>query len=205
MFENGQRIAIKVCGLTSASDALMCADLGVEMLGLNFSPLSLRCISFAVAEEIAEAVRARVKLVGIFVNQPRELVEQTARDLSLDAVQLHGDETTGYMKDLQVPFLIKAVRVRESEPSLPKADAILLDAWNARSRGGTGEAFDWSIAAALRPRIGRLFLAGGLKAENVADAIRQVRPDAVDVCSGVEKRPGEKDPAKVRRLIAACR
>lgn len=197
--------AIKVCGLTSPADAIVCADAGVDMLGLNFSPQSPRCVTLTAARAIVSALRGRVKFVGVFVNQEREFVQATADELTLDAVQLHGDESSDYMQALRVPQLIKALRVQSSAPQVPASDAILLDTWNERQRGGTGETFDWSIAIALRPQIKHLILAGGLTPENVGAAIEAVRPDAVDVCSGVEDAPGRKSALKVQRFVGATR
>lgn len=210
MFESENRVAIKICGLSRVEDALFCAGAGVEMLGLNFSAESARRVAPDVAREIVSAVRARfsrIQFVGIFVNQERSLVQQITADLALDAVQLHGDETPEYATALRAPFVIKAFRVgtafaEEKAASFP-CDAVLLDSWNAHTRGGTGETFSWPTAAALRPRVKRLILAGGLTSRNVAEAIELVRPDAVDVCSGVEDAPGRKSADKVQRFVAA--
>ncbi|MGZ5002721.1 MAG: phosphoribosylanthranilate isomerase [Chthoniobacterales bacterium] len=201
---------IKVCGLTNTVDAHLCAALGVDMLGLNFSPQSLRCLDVKEAREIVSVVRAdfpQVKLIGLFVDQPLDLVQGTISDLLLDGVQLHGNETPEFVHSVQAPFRIKALRVAP-DFSLTNAydcDAILLDTWSPDRLGGTGETFDWSIAAQLRDRVRRLILAGGLGPDNVSAAIRTVRPFAVDVCSGVEDAPGRKSETKLRRFIAAVR
>jgi phosphoribosylanthranilate isomerase len=206
------RVAVKVCGVTNLDDALSCAATGVDMLGLNFSPQSRRCISLAVAREIVSAVRGQysgIEFVGIFVDQDSEFVRATAAELALDAVQLHGDESPHYARDLNASFVIKALRIgggySAARATDCRCDAILLDTWSASEPGGTGETFPWSIAAALRSRVNRLILAGGLTCENVAEAIRLVRPFAVDVCSGVEDAAGRKDPAKVRRFVEGVR
>jgi phosphoribosylanthranilate isomerase len=202
---------IKICGITNSEDALACAAAGVDMIGLNFSPMSSRCISPASAAEILAAVRprfAQTKVVGVFVDQELEFVQKVTTDLALDAIQLHGEETPQYLRKLDAPFVIKALRIGRHSASAPadyKCDAILLDTWSAKSPGGTGEIFPWSVAAALRPHVNRLILAGGLTSGNVADAIRTVRPFAVDVCSDVEDGPGRKDHLKVRRFVAAVR
>jgi phosphoribosylanthranilate isomerase len=202
---------IKICGITNSQDALACAAAGVDMIGLNFSPQSLRCISPAIATEIVAAVRPRfgqMKVVGVFVDQELEFVQKVTTDFALDAIQLHGEETPQYLSKLDAPFVIKALRIgRHSAFAAAdyKCDAILLDTWSAKSPGGTGEVFPWSVAAALQPHVNRLILAGGLTGGNVADAIRMVRPFAVDVCSGVEDGLGRKDHLKVRRFIAAVR
>jgi phosphoribosylanthranilate isomerase len=202
---------IKICGITNSQDALACAAAGVDMIGLNFSPQSLRRISPAIATEIVGAVRPRfgqTKVVGVFVDQEIEFVQKVTKDLALDAIQLHGEETPQYLSRLDLPFVIKALRIGHYSAFAPadyKCDAILLDTWSANSPGGTGQVFPWSVAAALQPHVSRLILAGGLTSGNVADAIRMVRPFAVDVCSDVEDRPGRKDHLKVRRFIAAVR
>lgn len=210
MFEFDQGVAVKVCGVTTTDDAMFCAAEGVEMLGLNFSPESLRCISPKAAAAIIASVRPlfpRTRLVGVFVNQELNTVKAITSDLALDAVQLHGEESPQYLQDLNASFAIKAFRVgpdySDSAAAACACDAVLLDSWSANAPGGTGETFPWPAAASLRARVARLILAGGLTIENVADAIRTVRPFAVDVCSGVENAPGQKDHAKVRRFVAA--
>lgn len=212
MFEFSNNVAVKVCGITNVDDAMACAAAGADMLGLNFSPQSVRRISPANAAEIIAAVRAEfgeAQFVAVFVNEKRELVESLAEDLALDAVQLHGDEDLAYLRNLRAPFVIKALRVGSLFPAAGAADydcdAILLDAWSAGAPGGTGQTFPWPVAAAVRPLVRRLFLAGGLKPENVMEAVKVVRPFAVDVCSGVEDAPGRKNYAKLRRFVEAVR
>ena len=210
MLEFNNEAAVKVCGITNADDAMACAAAGVQMLGLNFSPRSLRCISPANAAEIIARVCARfrkTKFVGVFVDQPRELIESLVEDLALDAVQLHGAEGANYLRNLEAPFVIKALRVGPQFSLSQPADcyAILLDSLSANAPGGTGEIFPWSVAAAMRPLVRRLFLAGGLKPENVSEAIQLVRPNAVDVCSGIEDAPGRKNHAKLQQFVKAVR
>lgn len=203
-------VAIKICGITDVADALDCAAAGVDMIGLNFSALSLRGITPAAAAQIVAAVRpafSQVKFIGVFVDQELAAVREIATDLALDAVQLHGAETPEYARQLHFPFVIKALRVGSDFSAAAAlnfpSDAILLDSYNSVLPGGTGETFPWSVAAGLRVK--RLILAGGLTSANVAGAIEQVKPFAVDVCSGVETRPGEKDRAKVQRFVASVR
>lgn len=203
-------VAIKICGITNIADAMAAAAAGANMLGLNFSPLSRRCISPPKAREVIGDARTKfpqIKFVGVFVNQEPALVEELARDMTLDAVQLHGDEDLDYVRNLNAPFVIKAFRVSPafSIASAANYDAVLLEGWSASAPGGTGEIFPWSIAAAARPLVQRLFLAGGLKTENVREAIDLVRPFAVDVCSGIEDAPGRKDHVELRRFIEAVR
>jgi phosphoribosylanthranilate isomerase len=212
MLEIGKNVAVKVCGVTNADDALACATFGAEMLGLNFSPLSTRRISAEIAAEIIERVRPRfdkMKFVGVFVNQDLGFVREIRRTLRLDAIQLHGNESADYIRSLDGVFVIKTLRVGPDFSTATAAacdcDAILLDTWSANLAGGTGKTFSWSVAAMVRPLVKRLILAGGLTSENVGQAIRTVRPLAVDVCSGVEDATGRKSHAKVRDFIAAVR
>ena len=168
-------------------------------------------MSPASAAEILAAVRrhfAQTKVVGVFLDQELDFVQKVTTDLALDAIQLHGEETPQYLSKLDASFVIKALRIGRYSAFAPadyKCDAILLDTWSAQSPGGTGETFPWSLAAALEPQVRRLILAGGLTSANVADAIRTVRPFALDVCSSVEAAPGRKDPLKVRRFVGAVR
>ncbi len=213
MFESAHETKVKVCGITNIGDAMACAAAGVEMIGLNFSPPSSRYISPKNAADIMAAVRASsgetVKFIGLFVNQEREFVASLARDLALDGVQLHGDESPQYASNLKASFVIKALRVDEqfeaSNATGYSCDAILLDSWSANAFGGTGKTFAWSVASAVRPLVRRIFLAGGLTPENVTEALKAVRPFAVDVCSGVEIAPGRKNHAKLRRFVEAVR
>jgi phosphoribosylanthranilate isomerase len=212
MFEFDKNVAVKICGITNVHDAMTCAAAGAEMLGLNFSPGSSRCISPAKAAEIVALVRAkfrRIKLVAVFVNQKSEFVQNIVNDLAFDAVQLHGSEDLDYVRRIEAPFVIKALHVDPqftvSSVADYDCDSILLDAWSPSAAGGTGTTFSWSLAEAARPLVKRLFLAGGLTPENVTKALKVVRPFAVDVCSGVEESKGRKSNAKVLRFIKAVR
>lgn len=196
---------IKVCGVTNVEDALAALEAGADMLGFNFYARSPRYIQPAEARRIVEQLPANVFCVGVFVNEPApEDVERIAREAGLGAVQLHGDETPEYCQSLHGLTTIKALRVGadfEIESAAAyDADAVLLDAYVAGARGGTGHTFDWSLAALTRQRVPRLFLAGGLNPDNVAAAAAAVRPYAVDVCSGVEISPGRKSPELMRRF-----
>lgn len=212
MFDFGNDLAVKICGVTNVEDAEACARFGAEMIGLNFSPQSPRCLSLAQANEIIAAARAHrseVKFIGVFVNQEASFIEKVARHLVLDAVQLHGEETPADLERLRAPAVIKAFRVGPDFSAARVSDydcaGILLDGWSASLPGGTGKTFPWSIAAKVQPFVRRLFLAGGLTAENLAEALKVVRPFALDVCSGVEARPGQKDHEKIRRFIEIAR
>ena len=201
---------IKVCGITSLPDALAAVECGADALGFNFYGGSPRCVTPAAARRIIEELPPGVLCVGVFVNEAApEAVTRAASEAGVHAVQLHGDETPEYCASLGGVEVIKALRVG---PAFDVAEvgrygprAILLDAFSAGARGGTGTTFDWSLARAAREMAPRLYLAGGLNAGNVAAAIEAVGPYAVDVCSGVESATGRKDRGLLRRFVGAAR
>ncbi len=197
---------VKVCGVTNVEDALAALDAGADMLGFNFYARSPRYVTPAAARKIIERLPDGVTCVGVFVNEPAPAeVERIAREARLGAAQLHGDETPEYCQSLRDLNTIKALRVgADYTPESAAAydtDAVLLDAYVAGERGGTGHTFDWALATRTRERVPRLFLAGGLNPDNVASAVAAVRPYAVDVCSGVETFPGRKSPELIRRFV----
>jgi phosphoribosylanthranilate isomerase len=196
---------VKICGVTNLEDALAAVEAGASMLGFNFYRRSPRYVSLEDARRILERLPETVTGVGVFVNEPPDEVESVAREAGLDAVQLHGDETPEFCRSLRGLKTIKALRVRQgfdaAACALYTTDAILLDAYAADAFGGTGHTFDWALARQARERVARLFLAGGLTPDNVAEAVRAVRPYAVDVCSGVETSPGRKSPQLMRRFV----
>ena len=197
---------VKVCGVTNVEDALAALDAGADMLGFNFYARSPRYVTPAAARKIVEQLREGVSCVGVFVNEaaPAE-VERIAREAGLGAVQLHGDESPEFCRSLGGLTTIKALRVgadyKPESAAAYQTDAVLLDAYVAGARGGTGRTFDWRLATLTRERVPRLFLAGGLNPDNVAPAVAAVRPYAVDVCSGVETSPGRKSPELMRRFV----
>jgi phosphoribosylanthranilate isomerase len=202
------KVKTKICGITNAADARRAVEAGAEFLGFNFYEKSPRYVRPAAAQRIARGLPKRVKKVGVFVNEDEAKIVAIAERVGLNYVQLHGEEMPAFVASIKrrVP-VIKAVRVRPGFrmavlKKYREAAAILLDGFDPKRRGGTGKTFDWSVAkrAAKQQRI---FLAGGLTAENIGEAVRQVRPFAVDVCSGVECRPGKKDPARLKALMKA--
>jgi len=203
-------VKIKICGITNWTDAKRAIDGGVELLGFNFYEASPRYITPAKARRIVRRLPGRVSSVGVFVNETEEKMLEIAREVGLDHLQLHGDERPALVLRLERTLpVIKAVRARKSfRPAqlsrFKRASAILLDGFDGRQRGGTGRTFDWQLARRAKS-YGRIFLAGGLTPENVREAIRIAKPYAIDVCSGVEKTPGKKDPARMRDLIDAVR
>jgi phosphoribosylanthranilate isomerase len=210
---------IKICGVTSVADALAAVEAGADAIGLNFYAGSSRHVSLATAAEIATAARGNIHLVGLFVNADVVLVRRVASELSLDVVQLHGDESPEYVQACGELAVVKAFRVSAAEREqatsyvaqcqrlkAPLA-GVVVDALAAGSYGGTGQMADWNVARELVQQLAPtpVILAGGLTPENVAAAIAAVQPAGVDTASGVESSPGHKDPELTRRFVAAAR
>jgi phosphoribosylanthranilate isomerase len=181
-------------------------DLGAHALGFNFYPPSPRSISPAAAWEIVRKLPPMVATVGVFVNWPAHVIAALAGALRLDGVQLHGDEQPSEVKDLTRRFgVIKAFAAvpQFKLATLVKykaASAFLLDGYDSALYGGTGRTADWRLARQAN-RYGRVIVAGGLRADNVAQAIEEAQPFGIDVASGVEARPGKKDPRALRELM----
>ncbi|HEX8722282.1 MAG TPA: phosphoribosylanthranilate isomerase [Pyrinomonadaceae bacterium] len=197
---------VKVCGITNLEDALAALDAGAGLLGFNFYARSPRYLTPEAARRIVERLPEGAECVGVFVNEssPAEVV-RVARESGVGAVQLHGDESPEFCRGLAGLTTIKALRVGpvytpEAAAGYP-VDAVLLDAYVAGEWGGTGHTFDWALARHTREAVPKLFLAGGIKPDNVAAAVAAVRPYAVDVCSGVETSPGRKSLELIRRLV----
>jgi phosphoribosylanthranilate isomerase len=195
---------IKICGITSPEDALTAVEAGADALGFVFYKESPRHIFPEEAARIINLLPPFVQAVGLFVNEAPEIVNQISRNCRLGLVQLHGDETPDYCKMIE-QRVMKAFRIRSLTCLDPIADyrlsGCLLDAYSPAAFGGTGKRFNWEIACEAMIRGHRIVLAGGLTPDNVAEAIRQVKPYAVDVSSGVEVAPGKKDVDKVREFI----
>jgi len=199
------RTRVKVCGITSREDAEMAVAAGADGLGFIFTEQSPRFIEPETARQIIDQLPALVSAVGVFMDQENETVQEIAAYCRLTHVQLHGNESPGYCEKLN-SRVIKSFAVRPAtEPDDLAAyagvvKAFLLDTHHAGRSGGTGRTFDWLEVERLHPP-GPVVLAGGLDPDNVAEAIRQVRPFAVDVNSGVEITPGRKDGEKLRRFM----
>jgi phosphoribosylanthranilate isomerase len=196
-------VKVKICGITNLRDALMATEEGADALGFVFVPGSPRQIDPDEAAKIRRHLPPFVSLVGVFANAPLDEVRRVAEVAHLSAVQLHGEEGPEYCFALQ-RRIIKAFRVKD-ESSLSDlgrypVEAFLLDSYSSSHQGGTGQTFDWALAREAK-RYGTLILAGGLRPDNVAEAIRIVKPYAVDVSTGVEGSPGRKDEGKVRRFL----
>ena len=204
------RVQIKICGITNLEDAKACAELGADMIGLNFYPRSSRYIEPQRAREMVEGIPRSVRAVGVFVDPTASEVRNAANAAGIECVQLHGDLSVQTCRELAREFrVIRAFSTDgrfqpEDASSFPDCD-VLLDAHHAELRGGTGLTCDWSTARATVPFARFLILSGGLNAQNVGQAIETVAAHAVDVCSGVERAPGVKDHRAIEDFIAAAR
>jgi phosphoribosylanthranilate isomerase len=198
---------IKICGVTRLEDAQKAVDLGAAALGFNFYPLSPRYVEPAAARAIVRRLPPFVTAVGVFANETdASHVIALAREAGATAVQVHGPRFPLLQELLSAFTLVVAVAVGEDfkaeELCKIEASAYLLDAFDPDRPGGTGKTFDWNTAREAK-QYGPIILAGGLTPANVAQAVREVRPFAVDVATGVESAPGIKDPAKLRAFFAA--
>jgi phosphoribosylanthranilate isomerase len=199
---------VKICGITSLPDALAAVEAGADALGFMFFPLSPRYVSYEQAAAIIRALPPFVAKVGVFVNPTADEVRHAIAGCGFDTLQFHGDETPDFCRQFGLKVL-KAFRMRDEESltALPAfaEEAWLLDSHIAGQPGGTGRRFNWDLAVAAT-KLGRpVILAGGLTPENAAEAVRLVRPYALDVSSGVESTPGRKDAGKVHAFIAAAK
>lgn len=201
-------VRIKICGITRIEDALAAVAAGADAIGLVFYAKSPRAVTPAQAKAIVAALPPFVTSVGLFVDMPRAELRQLLAEVPLDLLQFHGDESPEDCAGHGRPF-IKALRVKPGDDvaaaiaRYSEAAGILLDTYVPGTPGGTGEAFDWSLVPrdAAKPVV----LAGGLTPDNVGDAVRQVRPYAVDVSGGVEASKGIKDAAKIKAFIQRAR
>jgi phosphoribosylanthranilate isomerase len=200
----GARTRVKICGLSRPEDALAACRFGADAIGLLFYPPSPRGVDIDAARRIRRALPPFITVVGVFVDPQPGFLRQAIHEVCLDVVQFHGDETPEFCAACERPY-IKAVRVHEDvalgdvASRYAGASALLLDSYETEKRGGTGKTFDWSLIPA---DIGMPFiLAGGLGPDNVASAVAEVAPFAVDGNSGVEASPGIKDHAKIDAFI----
>jgi phosphoribosylanthranilate isomerase len=209
---------IKICGVTNVGDAQQVAEAGADAIGLNFCASSPRCITVQRAEEICLSLPPEISRVGVFVNAPLEQMLDWAERLQLDWLQLHGDEAPRCIAQLAPHRVLRAIREKESgfphaiayleacreQNVLPAA--LLIDAYQAGEYGGTGKTANWTSVPDFKVLVSPLpvVLAGGLRPDNVADAIRIAQPVAVDTASGVEIEPGRKDSRLVRAFVQAA-
>ncbi|MHB8970837.1 MAG: phosphoribosylanthranilate isomerase [Pirellulaceae bacterium] len=209
---------IKICGITTLDDALAAVEAGADAIGLNFFAQSSRCVSEATASELARAIPSHVAKVGVFVNETADRAKQIADRLSLDFIQLHGDEPPSRLAELASHRVIRAFRPSgDFEPLLayvaactqlgcPPA-AVLVDAYELGNYGGTGKLANWDMVREIQRSLGAMpvILAGGLSPRNVAEAIERAHPAAIDVASGVEQAPGRKSADQMRQFVRAAR
>ena len=203
-------VKVKICGITSYKDARVAVDAGADALGFVFFDKSPRFINPVRAAGIISRLPPFIQTVGLFVNEETAQVNWTADYCGLDVVQLHGDETPEDCLEVK-RRVIKAFRIQKIISIAPlekyqdyQVSGYLLDAWSPDAYGGTGRTFNWELAQAAK-QYGPVILAGGLNPENVAEAIRVVKPYGVDVSSGVEAAPGKKDAEMVREFIRAAK
>ena len=202
----------KICGLTRAQDANAAVEAGVDAIGLVFYPPSPRSVSIEQAADVVADVPAFVSVTALFVNPTVEQVQSVLDAVRIDLLQFHGDEDEAFCAQFNRPY-IKAIRVRQASDVVascvrfPGALAVLLDSYKPDVPGGTGETFDWSLVPEEAPELKPIILAGGLNTTNVAHAIKQVRPFAVDVSGGVEmtvdgvEQKGIKDCRKINAFL----
>jgi phosphoribosylanthranilate isomerase len=201
-------IRIKICGITNIEDALLAAELGADALGFIFYAKSPRHVAPEAARQIIAQLPPFVAAVGVFVDEAAAVVQELAAQAGLDWVQLHGQESPEYCRNLGRK-VIKGFRIKDEGSLRLLADyqgvvqALLLDTYKKGQVGGTGEIFDWHWARKAK-KYGHIILAGGLNPENVAQAIATALPAAVDAASGTEAAPGKKDPAKLRAFFEAA-
>lgn len=200
-------VKVKICGITNLDDALDAVEFGADALGFNFYRKSERYITPEKAARIIEEIPPAVWKVGVFVNEAEETVSEASVALGLDYLQFHGDETPYYCEQFATPYW-KAFRVRDQKGlDLMKkyhCEYYLVDTYIEKGYGGSGITGDWNIAQEAK-KAGRIFLAGGLRPDNVELAVRVVKPDGVDVASGVEDEPGRKNRFKLEEFITKAK
>jgi phosphoribosylanthranilate isomerase len=200
-------VKVKICGITNIDDAVAAMDMGADLLGFNFYPGSPRYVTSEKAEGIINKLPGFIDTAGVFVNASVEHIHQTKAVCPLDWVQLHGDEDPQFCRSLLSHNVktMKAIRVKDQK-DIERAesfftDAVLLDAFDPDKYGGTGLTFDWNVIGNISKRV---FLAGGINPDNAAAAV-ELGVYGIDVCSGVESRPGKKDHRKMKKLFENIR
>lgn len=207
IMKNITRTKIKICGITNTEDAKAAVDFGADALGFIFYKKSKRYVDPGVARSIISSLPPFITPVGVFVNQELDEISEVKKTAGFQVAQLHGDETPDFVSS--IPFkVIKAVRISDKS-DLDKvaqysSQAILFDTYSEKEYGGTGKSFDWGILKDFSSTK-NIILSGGLNPENVLEAVRIVKPYAVDVSSGVEEEPGKKDHLKIKKFIEAIK
>jgi phosphoribosylanthranilate isomerase len=207
MANQSHMVKVKICGMTSIEDTLLAVEGGADAVGFIFYKKSPRAVSESTVKKIIAALPPFVETVGVFVDESADRINHIADSCKLSAVQLHGNESPEFCKTIRHK-VIKAVRVKDKDSfdglGSYKVSAFLLDAFSDEQQGGTGATFDWRLASEGKI-YGPVILAGGLDPSNVAHAIQKVKPYAVDVCSGVERSPGIKDPVRLKEFLKAAK
>jgi phosphoribosylanthranilate isomerase len=205
---------VKICGITNLADAELAVKLGAHYLGLNFFEASPRSLDPNAAANLSLEIKSelsRVKLVGVFVDENPEKIRLISEICELDILQFHGNETPEFCAQFQLPawkaFRVKNENSFEDLQQFLSMDGIVLDAFKKGQFGGTGQTFDWELIHKIRDEIPFFILAGGINPQNVKKAARQLKPDVIDVCSGVEMDgdPCKKDPVKLKKLFEELR
>ena len=203
MVASEKQVKVKVCGMTSLKDALVAVEGGADAVGFIFYKKSPRSVTMKTVREIVLELPPFVDTVGVFVDETAEQINKIADYCNLDIIQLHGDESPTYCKKIRRK-VIKAFRIKDMQSvkkiSNFQVSGFLLDTFSEKLHGGTGKVFDWNLALPAK-KFGPVIMAGGLTPNNVQQAVRQIRPYGVDVCSGVESEPGIKDHKKVRAFL----
>lgn len=204
-------VKVKICGITNEEDAVSAMEAGADALGFVFWDKSPRYIEPKAVWSIKKNLPPFITTVGVFVNMPLDKLKSVLFDTNVDCIQLHGDESPRFCEgvyEFAEKKIIKAFRIRErldiSKLKNYKVDSYLLDTYREGMPGGTGETFDWDLAVEAKEKR-RIILSGGLTPENISKAIKLVRPYAVDVSSGVEAKPGKKDPEKIHKFMVQVR
>jgi phosphoribosylanthranilate isomerase len=203
---------VKICGITNVEQAKAIANFGADSLGFICATSSPRYVCIAQIKEIVKAINTKINTIGVFVNSDTEEILKVVIETGLTGVQLHGEETPQFCQELRklLPTveIIKAIRVK-NEQSLSDlkiyfncVDTLLLDAYDAKIHGGTGKTVNWDILTNFNPPLPWL-LAGGLTPENITQALTQLKPDGIDLSSGVEIAPGNKDLTKIKQLFSS--
>ena len=203
MVVSDKHVKVKVCGMTSLKDALVAVEEGADAVGFIFYKKSPRSVTMKTVREIVLELPPFVDTVGVFVDETAEQINKIADYCNLDIIQLHGDESPTFCKRIRRK-VIKAFRIKDMQSvkkiSSFQVSGFLLDTFSENLHGGTGKVFDWNLVLPAK-KFGPVIMAGGLTPNNVQQAVRQVRPYGVDVCSGVESEPGIKDHKKVRAFL----
>jgi phosphoribosylanthranilate isomerase len=198
---------VKICGITNLKDALAAVEFGADALGFNFYSESPRYIDPESVLEILEDIPPSIWRVGVFVNEAKGVVGPIAQKLELDYLQFHGEETPSYCDQFAIPYWkVFSLKDEESLEAMRHyhCEYYLVDTWSTRVYGGSGITGNWDLAQEAK-KAGKIFLAGGLTPENIEMAIQVVRPDGVDVATGVEDEPGKKNHGKLEEFITRAK